>query len=168
MNSIKTRRSPSWGLAVLGASLVVMGLIFAALLWKGYRAAARFQDWEPHPCTVVAAWVETIARPGVSADSLRFRVRYRYEVAGVEHLSERIGDIERTTTRPAKLEALKERYPVGAVLTCYVNPAKTSEALLKRPTRAPGYTIWFPGLFVAGGVGMMIWALAGRRAYSKS
>jgi hypothetical protein len=38
--------------------------------------------------------------------------------------------------------------------TCRVHPRDPDFAVLKPDSLAPGYSIWFPALFVVGGLGM--------------
>ena len=52
--------------------------------------------------------------------------------------------------------------------TCYVNPVEFNSAYLKPDSLAPGYSIWFPALFVVGGLGMVISALRPGKASPKS
>jgi hypothetical protein len=50
-------------------------------------------------------------------------------------------------------------YPPGSAQTCFVNPALPAEAVLEHASRAALYSIWFPLLFVVGGLGMLRGAL---------
>jgi hypothetical protein len=43
--------------------------------------------------------------------------------------------------------------------TCRVDPANPDFAVLKPDSLAPGYSIWFPALFVIGGPGIAVRAL---------
>ena len=108
---------------------------------------------------MLASWIETVPQPGSEPPRYRFRVRYRYEIDGRMHISNRLREIVGTTRQWAKVAALKERFPVAASVICFVNPADPGEAVLLRPTKAPGYTLWFPALFAVGGAGMCVVAL---------
>jgi hypothetical protein len=48
------------------------------------------------------------------------------------------------------------------VTRCRVNPADPAVAVLRIDSRAPGYSLWFPALFVVGGVGIVVGALRRR------
>lgn len=52
---------------------------------------------------------------------------------------------------PAKARQQAEAYPPGTRTTCLVNPDNPDIAVLKPDSLAPGYSIWFPGLFVLAG-----------------
>jgi hypothetical protein len=44
----------------------------------------------------------------------------------------------------------------------FVNPAQPDFAVLKPDTKAAGYSIWFPLLFVVGGLGIVVRAIVRR------
>jgi len=46
---------------------------------------------------------------------------------------------------------------------CFVNPTAPDEAVLKRGSRGALFSIWFPLLFVVGGLGVAINALRAPR-----
>lgn len=147
------------GLGTLGLSVAIVGMIFVALLYRGYRMASAYDSWTEVPCMVLSSWVEEIPQPGTSVPWYQFRVRYRYDIESVRHVSERVSDLDKSTRKRPKAERLQERFPVGASTICYVNPNNHAGAILKRPTKASGYSIWFPCLFVIGGFGMTLVAV---------
>jgi hypothetical protein len=55
-----------------------------------------------------------------------------------------------------KAEEALSNYPTGRNLICFVNPNNPKEAVLEHGTKAGLYSIWFPLLFVAGGLGIFI------------
>ncbi|MEM1444175.1 MAG: hypothetical protein AAGF67_17645, partial [Verrucomicrobiota bacterium] len=63
---------------------------------------------------------------------------------------------------PRKLKKHIERYQPDTNLVCYVDPKNPDFAVLKKDTKAALYSIWFPGLFVVGGAGMILTALVRR------
>ena len=60
--------------------------------------------------------------------------------------------------QPEKLWAEKKikPYSKNAEVNCWVNPENPNQVLLKHGTLAPLYTIWFPGLFVIAGLGIIV------------
>jgi hypothetical protein len=56
------------------------------------------------------------------------------------------------------VEELVATFATGSMTKCWVNPQQPSQSVLKLDTRAAGYTLWFPGLFFLGGVGMIVGA----------
>jgi hypothetical protein len=70
--------------------------------------------------------------------------------------------VKRVEGRSSHKEGTEERleqYPVGKEVTAYVNPADPEFAILEHSSKAALYSIWFPCLFMVGGVGMIISAL---------
>ena len=66
-----------------------------------------------------------------------------------------MGIRESDTELKGKLDA----YPVGKETVCYVDPEDKSIAVLRKDTKAALYSIWFPCLFVIGGLGMIATAI---------
>lgn len=58
-----------------------------------------------------------------------------------------------------RIGGLVTKYPVGSKQVCWVNPKDPQMAVLKKETKAPGYSIWFPILFLVGGLGVMVKAV---------
>ncbi len=59
------------------------------------------------------------------------------------------------------MESRIQDYPVGKSTTCRVDPKNPDFAVLKPDSLAPGYSIWFPALFVIGGLGIVYRAAVG-------
>jgi len=75
-----------------------------------------------------------------------------------------VSDFEtKWTSRKPEVQDLISKYSVNASVFCYVNPEKPSQAILSHDSKAAGYAIWFPGLFVIGGGGIMLGALIGMK-----
>ena len=81
-------------------------------------------------------------------------VRYRYSVGAQSYVSERIRRVDGPKADREDAEAIREQYTPGQTVTCYVRPDDPQFAILKHDTRAALYTIWFPLLFVVGGLRM--------------
>lgn len=155
------------GLAVLGACLAGTGLFFCVVLWSGYVTAKRFHDWVECPALVIASSIESRAVPGaVNEQRYRASVRYRYTYESREWVSDRVRWKDKWSRDRTKAERMVARYGLGTSPRCYVNPRAPSEAILERETLAAGYTLWFPGLFVLGGAGMLWAAWRGGRSGS--
>ena len=56
-------------------------------------------------------------------------------------------------------QRMVQKFPVGATRPCYVDPGEPSSSVLKLDSKAPGYSLWFPLIFIVGGVGVMIGAV---------
>jgi hypothetical protein len=92
----------------------------------------------------------------------RQEIVFGYEFAGARRTGDRLTLRENPWSADrAEMEKRAAALPAGATTTCRVDPANPDFAVLKPDSLAPGYTIWFPGLFVAGGIGMVIRAIRG-------
>lgn len=153
-------------LLTLGLAVMLIGLGFCWLLARGYLAAKRYDSWIPTPATVVSAWIKTVPQPGSEPPRHEFQVRYTYSAGGASQAGTRLKEIPGNTRQRSKVEKLQRRFAVGSQVTCFVDPNDPAMAILIRPTKAPGYTLWFPGLFVVGGAGMCLSACRRRRPSS--
>jgi Protein of unknown function (DUF3592) len=143
----------------LGLLVATMGFAFAYWMWTGYRKVAATYEWPVVPCTIMhSAIVEDTRVPNAVPD-YRIDVLYQYEFAGETRTSERVRTRVRRVKETEKLEGFFNTIPVGTRTVCYVNPADPDFAILQRDTKAALYTIWFPGLFIVGGLGMTIAAI---------
>lgn len=143
-------------LGVMGVFLITVGVFFTWRLWLSYEKARVTRGWTPVPCRIVSSRVVS-ERPTPGSDNAhRAEVRYEYEINGLKHGGARIRQVEAAPTR--HLDAAHEtqiQYPPGSMRTCFVNPANPDEAVLEHSTRAALYSIWFPLIFVTGGIGML-------------
>ena len=65
--------------------------------------------------------------------------------------------VSRKTPDREIAEELASKYPVGKMVSCYVNPLAPEEGVLEHQTKAAIYTLWWPMIFAIGGAGM-IWS----------
>ena len=140
---------------ILGSTFIVMGSAFTYFLWLSYQRAETTRRWEPTEALVVTSQVLTEHATPHSPISYRANVRYRYTFEGKAFNSTRIRRVDGPTSSRAKAEGLIEEHPVGQMVTCYVNQAQPDFAILEHESRAGLYSIWFPILFVLGGLGMV-------------
>jgi Protein of unknown function (DUF3592) len=146
-------------LTFIGLLLALAGGLFTALMWRSFERAVDEKHWPEVPCVVLRSEVEVRQVDPNSPEEKRFSVLYGYLWEGKSYESDRLklrsnpwsGDIDRITPYLRK-------YPVGAKVTCRVSPQDPKEAVLELESRAPGYSIWFPLLFVVGGIGIIIGA----------
>jgi hypothetical protein len=87
--------------------------------------------------------------------SYKAEVHYRYTYQGTPYTGTRIERVEGPSNKMDKPKSRVAAYPVGSVVTCYVNPQDPGFAILRHSTLAALYSIWFPLLFVVGGAGMI-------------
>ena len=148
---------------LLGAALIVMGAIAAGVLWRSYQRAEETRHWTPTPAIVTTSLLLTERPTPHSPLAYRGEVHYHYTVAGTPYTGDHVRRVEGRSSDRGKAVAIVEKYPVGSEVTCYVNPADPKLAILEHSTRAALYSLWFPGLFMIGGAGMILSALRAKQ-----
>lgn len=143
-------------LAAMGVVLIVAGSFFAWRLWLSYQKTSVSRSWPAIPCQIESSRIVSQRPTPASALAYRVEIRYRYQIKGVSHVSTRIRHVEAAPTAHRDVAlAVQQQFPPGSERVCYVNPADQAESVLIPGTRAALYSIWFPLLFVAGGLGML-------------
>lgn len=144
-----------WWLAAMGLFLALAGLTFTWVLWRAYSRAEETRAWTETPCTIVGSAVRS-ERPSPNANvAHRAEIRYVYEFGGQTRTGTRVKRVDGATTHEERARAVTAQYPAGMKTVCHVNPADPEQAVLKHGSRAALYSIWFPLLFVVGGLGMV-------------
>src|SRR5262245_13927308 len=118
--------------AAMFPTLIIVGVIVK--LWE-VRKAAR---WPETRGKVIASGVKshmkTPGEPGYNFKDTEVtnepHVEYEYKVGDRTYRCSRITIGERTTN--SELEEILDRYPVGAQVTVYYDPANPNKALLER------------------------------------
>jgi hypothetical protein len=159
-NCPSSYRSGRWFLVALGLTIALAGALFVWLLGRSFLRAREMRSWPEVPCVVLTSELEQRIHDPQSAPEFRHNISFGYEWQG-ERLT---GDhyTLRGSQWSSKRELADKRlaeYPTGTHSTCRVNPANPEFAVLKPDSLAPGYSIWFPGIFVVGGLGIAIRAL---------
>jgi hypothetical protein len=148
----------------MGVVLIVAGGFFAFRLWLSYQKTSVSRSWPEVPCVIEASRIVSERPTPSSAPAHRVEIRYRYTMAGREHVSTRIRHVEAAPTSHLHVaQAVQQQFPPASQRVCRVNPADPAESVLLPGTRAALYSIWFPLLFVAGGIGMLIGVWRRRR-----
>ena len=150
-------RSGSRWLLFVGLILAAAGAVFVVVLWTAWQRAEETRRWVETPCRVLSSQLLTEQASPNSPTKHRVIVRYEYQTNGITHLSERIRRIDGAKGNRDDAEALRQRFLPGQQTTCWVNPRDPTLAILQHDTRAALYTLWFPLLFVLGGL-RMAWA----------
>ncbi|MEJ6578238.1 MAG: DUF3592 domain-containing protein [Akkermansiaceae bacterium] len=148
-------------LAFIGLSLATMGGIFVAILGRGYLRASETREWTTVPAVVMESKLGE--RKLGSSVPLEFFHELVYEY----RFEEKFYRGERTKRRKnpflkekAGVQDEVDRWKVGMKVEAWVNPSHPEEAVLEHDTKGPGYSIWFPGLFLVGGFGVFFRALS--------
>lgn len=153
-----------WYLAILGLVLAFIGGVFVLLMGRSFLRAREMRAWPEVACVILSSEVGERRHDENSPPEFRQDLSFGYSWKGQARTSDHL------TLRGSPwssdrglVDARTAEYPVGMATTCHVNPAVPDFAVLKTDSLAPGYSIWFPSLFVIGGLGITFRAVVGRR-----
>jgi Protein of unknown function (DUF3592) len=158
---LSQRRRTGSGAGCLAVFFGLFALIGGVATWfvavrpvAGLLAA---RSWVETPCTILASQVAESS----DSDGTTYKVdvRYAYTFEGGEYRSERYDFFNAYSSGYDGKAEVVARYPPGARTVCYVNPSDPSEAVIDR-SPGPRYLVGLvPMLFLAVGVGGMVFAL---------
>lgn len=143
----------------MGFLVLIAGCAFVWLMQRSYGKASETREWPQVEAVVLESRVEVDQRVREHAGQLNTAafILYGYEQEGERLTSERVKRRGQFwSNKPERAQALVEKYPVGARVPCFVNPQDARYAVLEHDSKAAGYSIWFPLIFVIGGGGMMV------------
>jgi hypothetical protein len=141
----------------IGLSLAAAGLLFSNLLWKAYQRAAETHRWTETPCQILDSSIEEVRKVLSLPPQYEPKITYIYTVNEENFQNNQLRRVPgQSFKKKSDAEEVIKRYPAGQGALCYVNPDDPKTAILQRETKAALYTIWFPLLFVVGGLGMVI------------
>lgn len=147
-------------LALIGLMLALAGGFFCWLMARSYERAHAMRAWPEVPCTILASSVEERRIDPNGAPEFRFSVQYGYEWQDQAWTSTHWTWRESPwSSRRDDATKLVAEHPQGARKVCRVDPTNPGFAILKTDSQAPLYSIWFPALFVVGGLGIAVSAV---------
>lgn len=140
--------------------LALSGGVFTWLLGSSFSRARGMDSWQEVPCAILESEIRE-RKIGIDVPTdYRLGILYGYEFEGEAYSSAAYDLRGNAWVKDAKrIQALVMRFPAGSEQTCWVNPDDPEQAVLKKETKAPGYSIWFPILFVVGGLGIVVKSL---------
>ena len=149
-----------WFLFILGLFIALLGALFVGLLGRSFLRAWEMRSWPEVKCFILSSELEERRHDEFSPTEFRQDLMYGYEWKGQAFTGTHLSLRENPWTSKREVaEHRIEDFPAGKSTTCRVNPASPEIAVLKMDSLAPGYSIWFPGLFVIGGLGISIQSL---------
>jgi hypothetical protein len=151
-------------LAFIGLSTAAIGAVFVWLLAQSFLHAKAMRSWPQVPCTVLSSTVEERQHDPHSPLEYRHNILYGFEFNGENHTGTLLS-LRGTpwSKHRADIEKRVKQLPTGTRTTCFVSPTAPHTAVLQPDSLAPGYSIWFPSLFVLGGLVMAFRAIKPRR-----
>ncbi len=150
-------------LVVFGLVTAGIGGLFTGLMWDSFQRASAMHGWPQVEAVILSSEVEERRHDEYSSKEYRVKLLYGYEWEGEGMTGELLTARGNPWSKDlARIERSLEKFPVGIKTTAYVNPAEPDYAVLKPDSKAAGYSIWFPLLFVVGGLGIVVRALVRR------
>lgn len=159
--AVMQRRSLSSliGGIILGLFVAGIGMIFVIALFNGWRRAEETRRWPTTGATITRSELEEYNPTPSSPVRYRPIVEYAYAFGEEGFQSDRVRRVNKTSSHRHKAQKVVDRYPLGQETKAWVNPADPKVSVLEHDTRAVLYTIWFPGIFVVAGIGILVTAL---------
>lgn len=149
-----------WYLAILGIVVALIGGLFVWLLARSFLRAKEMRTWPEVPCVILSSEVEDRRHDENSPLEYRQNLSFGYEWQGQAYTSNHLTLRGNPWSSKRELaEARVAQYPVGQTFTCRIDIKNPVFAVLKPDSLAPGYSIWFPALFVVGGLGITFRAI---------
>ena len=141
----------------LGLCVAASGAYFCRYLWRDYQAAKETDGWVETPCEVIVSTIDDSDRNQHGGVRFQLEIRYRYEWDGQTLVGDKLKPHRPiASSHRVRVAGWQEKYPAGAESICFVNPDAPEEVVLKRDSKAALYSIWFPALFVVGGLGIAV------------
>lgn len=142
-------------LAGIGLFTALIGGVFVWLLARSYLNAREMRAWPEVECVILSSVVEERMHDPHSPREYRVDLLYGYEWDGVARTGTRLTMRGNPwSSKRVLADKRAAQYPAGTTTTCRVDPANPDYAVLRPDSLGPGYSIWFPALFVIGGLGV--------------
>ncbi len=151
-------------LIIIGLLLALVGSFFTWIMWRSYSRAQDMRSWPAVEAIILRSELEERKiGPAVPSD-FRVGLLYAYQYEGEGYESENYTWRDNPWSKKLeKAQVVIDQFPEGEIVNAYVNPENPHKAVLKFDTKAPGYSIWFPIIFVLGGLGIIYGALFSRK-----
>jgi len=152
------------GLVFGGVFLLVGVTLTHMLVIKPLLGLLAARSWPAVPCEVVSSEVES--HDSDDGTTYSVEITYRYIVDGRTYLSNRTSFVKMSTSGYREKADIVAAHPPGARVTCYVNPADPTDAVLWREWQG---AMWFgliPLVFALVGGGLILGIARSWRAQS--
>lgn len=151
-------------LVIFGLIVAAIGGLFTALMWDSYQRASAMHAWPQVEAVILSSEIAERRHDEYSAKEYSLKLLYGYEWKGEAMTGELLTARGNPWSKErARMEKELEKFPEALKTKTFVNPAKPQMAVLKPDTKAAGYSIWFPLLFVVGGLGIVFKAIRMRK-----
>jgi uncharacterized protein DUF3592 len=153
------QNNPRGCMAAFFAVFLLAGAGFSLFFIRPAVKVLEAKSWTPVPCTIVDSQVQT--HPGEDGATYSVDVLYTYAFAGREYKANRYRFLGGSSGGYAAKERIVRRLPPLTRTVCYVNPREPAEAVLNRDFSADYAFGLVPLLFVAVGLGGLVFTLRG-------
>lgn len=144
-------------LILFGLITAGIGALFTALMWDSYQRASAMHQWPQVEAVILSSEIEERQLSEFIPKEYRVKLLYGYTWQSEPITGNKISFRGNPWAKErAKIEKSLTNFPVGKNLSVFVNPSDPSTAVIKPDTKAAGYSIWFPLLFVVGGLGITV------------
>ena len=151
--------NPKGCMAAFFAVFLLAGAGFSLFFVRPAMKVLAARSWQSTPCTIVSSEVRSHA--GDDSTTYSVDVLYTYTFNGREYKSNQYQFLGGSTGGYSEKERIVRRLPPLTRTLCYVNPEEPAEAVLNRDF-SPAYAFGLvPLLFVAVGLGGIIFTLRG-------
>ena len=148
----RAKKESKWAAPIVFLVLLAVGGgLLAGVFVKPVRQYVESQNWRETPCTVEFSRVGF--QRGKKGDTHSVDILYSYSFEGAQYRSSRYKFFEGSSGSYSDKQAVVERHPAGATVSCYVDPGNPEEAVLDRG---------FPKLLLLGLI-PLAFALVGAR-----
>lgn len=142
-------------LVFLAICLIAIGGFFMWIMWASFKRANETRKWDTVPCVIIESFKNQRTIPNRNTE-YQWRGKYEFEYKEQMWVGTKLESRgSKWSSKEEKVDNLATKYKVGLKTLCFVNPEFPEEAILKHDSKGAGYSIWFPGIFVLGGVGMI-------------
>jgi len=140
----------------MGLFLAFVGGIFVQYLWNAYQRASLMDDWVETPCEIVSAGLNDSEKNRKGFPKYILEVEYLYDFGEKTYSGSKVRRLPTEGSDLKKIAKKLPQYPAGSKTVCYVDPDAPETVVLRKDSKGSLYSIWFPCVFVIGGLGMMI------------
>ncbi len=160
-------RAGAFYLAGVGMAVALVGALFVYLLWNSYVKAMGTREWREVSCLVIVSKVMERSEK-IAANKYSWGIEYIYDFEGRGYQSDlHTLRASKWTSDRGGVEELMRSYPEGERAVCFVNPERPGQAILEHDSKGAVYSIWFPMLFVVGGLGITVSSLRGVKLWGR-
>lgn len=143
----------------LGLGLILAGSFFAWWLWAAWQKAKLMDPWIEAQATISSSEIQEWRYNEFSRPQYIPKVIYSFDIEEQTQFSDQIRRIPIRSSTYDKAMVWTRKFPAGIQTSVWYDPKDPKRSVLKKDSKASIYSIWFPCLFVVGGIGIIYTAL---------